>query len=350
MPLPTPRPPVRAGGLVAIDAGQSPAETRSALLASDRIVVAFSGGKDSLACLLHLLEHGVPPERIELHHHDVDGGGPTFMDWPCTPAYCAAIARYFGVTLYRSWRAGGFLGEFNRQAAPTAEVLFELAGGGVGRAGGRGPAGTRGRFPQVTADLKLRWCSSALKIEVLAAAIHGQARFLEGRTLVITGERAEESPARAQYASFEPHRTATRGGRQAPRRVDHWRPIHAWSEAQVWALIGRFRILPHPAYRLGWGRLSCRTCIFGSADQWATIRAVFPGVFEQIAQREALSGFTIQRQLSVRELAARGRPYPAALSQPALVAQAGGATWGGPVRQDPWELPAEAFGEAAGPT
>ena len=48
----------------------------------DRILVAFSGGKDSLACLLLLLEAGVPPSRIELHHHDVDGDQP-FIDWPC---------------------------------------------------------------------------------------------------------------------------------------------------------------------------------------------------------------------------------------------------------------------------
>jgi tRNA(Ile)-lysidine synthase TilS/MesJ len=39
----------------------------------DVIVVAFSGGKDSIACVLHLLELGGPRERIELWHHDVDG-------------------------------------------------------------------------------------------------------------------------------------------------------------------------------------------------------------------------------------------------------------------------------------
>ena len=43
----------------------------------DVIVVAFSACKDSLACLLTLLEAGVPPARIELRHHDVDGGGPS---------------------------------------------------------------------------------------------------------------------------------------------------------------------------------------------------------------------------------------------------------------------------------
>ena len=60
-----------------------------------RFVVAFSGGRDSLAALLHLLSLGVPAHAIELHHHDVDGHGPTFMDWPCTPAYVRTIAQHF---------------------------------------------------------------------------------------------------------------------------------------------------------------------------------------------------------------------------------------------------------------
>lgn len=38
----------------------------------DRYVVAFSGGKDSLACLLHLFEMGIEAERIHLHHHHKD--------------------------------------------------------------------------------------------------------------------------------------------------------------------------------------------------------------------------------------------------------------------------------------
>lgn len=36
----------------------------------DLIIVLFSGGKDSLACYLKLLEMGVPKEKIELWHHD----------------------------------------------------------------------------------------------------------------------------------------------------------------------------------------------------------------------------------------------------------------------------------------
>lgn len=59
------------------------------LQAYDRFLVAFSGGKDSICCLLHLLEAGVNPDKIELHHHLVDGReGSTLFDWPCTEDYC----------------------------------------------------------------------------------------------------------------------------------------------------------------------------------------------------------------------------------------------------------------------
>jgi hypothetical protein len=48
------------------------------LASYDHILVFTSGGKDSLACLLHLLEVGVELARTELHHHDVDGRGAPF--------------------------------------------------------------------------------------------------------------------------------------------------------------------------------------------------------------------------------------------------------------------------------
>jgi 3'-phosphoadenosine 5'-phosphosulfate sulfotransferase (PAPS reductase)/FAD synthetase len=203
----------------------------------------------------------------------------------------------------------------------------------------------RGRFPQVSADLSVRWCSPALKIDVLAAAIRNQRRFHDGRTLVITGERAEESPSRARYAAFEPHRTFT-----LTRAVDHWRPVHGWTERQVWNVIARSGIRPHPAYVLGWGRLSCRACIFGSADQWATLRLIFPSAFQHVADREAASGRTIHRTLTITQLADRGTPSPSATSNPEELAQADHPEWHLPILAAPWTLPAGAFGDSVGPS
>lgn len=317
---------------------------RPDLAAYRRFVVAFSGGKDSLAALTLLLKLGVPPHAIELHHHDVDGRGPTFMDWPFTAGYVRAVAAHFGVALFVSWREGGFSREMARADAPTAPIMFETPTG-ISHAGGHGPAGTRGLFPQVSGDLRLRWCSSALKIDVLAAVIRNQPRFSAGRTLVITGERAAESPQRARYASLEPHRTSTK-----TRAVDHWRPVLAWTEQEIWEAIASSGIRPHPAYVLGWGRLSCRACIFGTPDQWATLRLIFPSAFHRIAAREARTGKTIHRSRSVVELADRGTPYQAARLHPDERVQADEPEWRLPILTDPWALPAGAFGDSAGPS
>lgn len=321
-----------------------------------RFIVAFSGGKDSIACFLHLLEAGVDPGRIELWHHDIDGreGDNGFlMDWPSTPAYCRAFAEEFGVPISYSWREGGFAREFGRSETPTAATLFEDQAGEVHRRGGTGRPGTRLKFPQVTANLSQRWCSAYLKIDVAAIALRNQPRFNGEKTLILTGERAAESAARSKYLKFEPDRADSRNGKLA-RHIDHWRPVHGWSEGDVWAILKRHRINPPPAYQLGWGRLSCLFCIFGSRDQWASARAVAPKEFARVAKAEASTGLTIHRKLSVNQLADSGTPYPVISADPALVGDVLSAgPWVRPVRcrsEEEWQTPHGAFKDSTGPT
>jgi 3'-phosphoadenosine 5'-phosphosulfate sulfotransferase (PAPS reductase)/FAD synthetase len=324
----------------------------------DHIIVAFSGGKDSLACLLHLLKLGADPRKIELHHHDVDGNGNIFMDWAVTPDYCRKIAGALGggLPIYFSYKDGGFEREMNRENARTAPIKFEEPDGQggvkVSQIGGKGKTGTRLKFPQLAADLMVRWCSAYLKIDVMSAAICNQTRFRKKRLLVVTGERAQESTARSKYKTFEPHRTDRRNGTTARSRLaDHWRPIHGWSETQVWEIIREFGVVPHVAYQLGWSRLSCLACIFGSPNQWATILHIFKERFEQIEAYETKFGITIRRSMTIRQAAAKGKVYPAALNKPDLVALAQSEEWNMPVivPSSEWVMPAGAFGENAGP-
>lgn len=319
------------------------------VLGYDRYVVFFSGGKDSLACLLHLIEIGVSPESIELHHHLVDGReGSSLMDWPVTEAYCEAVAKHLGTAYGISWRTGGIEAEMLRDQTPTGSIVIPDGNGGFTKKGGDGPPGKRLRFPQVSADLSVRWCSSYAKIDVGSTYLRHAPQFRQGKTLVITGERAEESTARARYKVFEPDRADLRTGRKHQRHIDHWRPIHKWEEQKVWDIIKRHGIQAHPAYHIGWGRVSCRQCIFGSKHQWATVRVIAPNAFEAIALYEQRFEATIQRKESVRQLAAKGSPYQ---FEQKWVEAANAESMTVPIYAgDKWELPRGAFGEACGPT
>ena len=309
----------------------------------DKVIIAFSGGKDSLACLLHVLDSGVQKDRIELWHHDVDGQeGSTLMDWPVTRDYCRKVAEAFNLPLYFSWKEGGFEREMNRDNSPTAPTWFETPDG-LFSAGGNGPAGTRKKFPQVGADLKTRWCSAYLKIDVCSASIRNQDRFNGIRTLIVTGEKAEESKSRSKYKEFEPHRAHA-----GKRHIDAWRPVHKWTESQVWDIIKRYKVQPHPAYVLGWGRVSCAACIFGSRDQWASLAAIHPKQVAVIAQYEKDFGCTIQRSVSVPEQVKAGKPYAAITAERAELALS--HVYTGSIITDQWELPAGAYGESCGPT
>ena len=323
--------------------------TAETLNTYDTIIVAFSGGKDSLACLLWLIEKGVDRSKIELWHHDIDGReGSDLMDWLVTRDYCKKVAAAFGVKIYFSWLQGGFEREMTRNNSRKAPTSWENPDGTIGTSGGtRGKENTRMMFPQVSADLSVRWCSAYLKIDVMSAAICGQTRFNGKRTLVLTGERAEESTARSKYAAFETHRSDARDGRLA-RHIDHLRPVHAWTTQQVWDLIAKYRVNPHPCYRAGFGRCSCMFCIFASSCQAATSRLIDPVRHAKVAAYEKQFGKTIKRNKSLDQLADEGTPYAASQED---IEACRKATFDEEVilPEGQWKMPLGAFAESCGP-
>ena len=127
---------------------------RPDLASYDSIIVAVSGGKDGTACLLTLLEAGAPAERIEIWHHEVDGAGRSFMDWPSTGPYVAALARDFSLPLYRSWREGGFEREMLRGCAHSSGCLRNTGWSHPSRR-----AGARGDTPALSLGLSQPVCA-----------------------------------------------------------------------------------------------------------------------------------------------------------------------------------------------
>jgi len=279
--------------------------------AYDKYIVCISQGKDSIACLLHLFDIGVDRSKIELWHHDVDGNeGSTLMDWRFMRDYARKFAKYMNLPLYFSWLEGGFEGEMLKQESYSKPHKIETPDGlmVLERDKRRSKPGTRLRFPQQSASLQTRWCSSSLKIDIGRRALNNQTRFDNSRVLFITGERREESSNRAKYNQLEAHACDRRAGRKA-RHVDAWRPVLHWGEDRVWHIIEKYGVVPPVPYRLGWSRSSCACCIYNSASIWATIAEYFPDRAREIADYEMRFGTTISRKkLNVLELAQQSRP------------------------------------------
>lgn len=357
--------------------------------AYDRIIVGFSGGKDSVACVLSILEERPDlRDRVVLWHHEIDGvdhdrpgAGSGLFDWDCTPAYCRAFAEALGLPLRHQWRDKGFEGEMLREDSSTAGVYYEDDDGQVkylepqrpgknckcghkfggdvwmnergqwtgsetecpecGKA--RRGLSTRRKLPQVSADLSVRWCSAYLKIDVAKRVINATQ---EGQVLLVTGERAEESGARARYHQGEVV------SRSKKRVVHQWRPVHAWEETQVWEIMRRWKINPHPCYHLGFGRCSCLGCIFGNADQWASAARINPGQIARIAEFEQEFGLTLKRKENLGDLIARGRVYEQVDALPRQLELARGNRYPADdvIVAGEWLLPAGAFRECGGPT
>lgn len=309
----------------------------------DLFIVCLSGGKDSIASYLRLLDLGVEKSKIELWHHKIDEENDPFMDWVFMEDYVVKFAQAFDTPIYFSWLDGGFRGEMmknNSYSRPhfveTPEGLIKLE-----RDLKRSKPGTRMKFPQQAASLQTRWCSSALKIDVGRRALNNQERFDGKNICFITGERREESPNRSKYNQLEPHPCDRRAGLKA-RRVDWWKNVIHFTEAQVWALIEKYKVTAPVPYRLGWGRSSCQTCIFNSPKIWSTIACYFPERAKMIAQYENMMNCTISRkQIDVLSLSNGVEPFD--IQDMEALIQAKFKDYTLPMFTDNWKLPAGAF-------
>jgi len=111
----------------------------------------------------------------------------------------------------------------------------------------------------------------------------------------------------------------------------------------------KYKVNPHPAYRLGFGRVSCMTCIFGNPDQWATVRDLSSERFNEIANYEDEFDSTIQRKESVIDQANRGMSYIQDGDEELAFQSIGEEFPVEDIFTDNWELPRGAFSKCGGP-
>lgn len=286
----------------------------------DMIVVLISGGKDSIACYLKLRELGVPKEKIEFWHHDIDGGNPKRrMDWRCTQNYMKALAAAEGIPLRLSWRVDGFFGELYRVGASKPIEWIEPDTGEIlqckptknqiecetiiesdipDKEERLKQYGYRMKFPAKSGNLVSRWCSGYLKIDVAAAVTSNMEKTRENiKLLVVSGERRGESTGRSKYNEMEIHRT--NAAARSHRIVHQWRPVIDYSEKDVWEVLKRNKVNPHPCYRAGWNRCSCAACIFSTPTLLAGFRELYPEEFEMLREDEVTLGFTLDNKCNL---------------------------------------------------
>ncbi len=323
------------------------------LMSYDYYLIDMSGGKDSQNLVFGLLDLDIQPEQMELHHHLVDGWKehPLF-DWPVIEDYNRKFAEHFGIPLYFSWREGGIKKEMFRYNSPTAPIRWQNPDGSIGSNRPRTTdkyLRTRLKYPQVVADLNQRWCSAYVKIDVGTTLIANQHRFRDKKTLVLSGERAEESAARKNYKTFEPDRSDLRNGKRYQRHVDRARIVHKFTERQIWDQAKKYRIRPAPPYEIGWSRLSCRFCIFGSGQQWKTLELISPDELTMHIENERDFGVTIKRKKNIEETIANANPLELE-GLDDIIKLALSDKYDTPIYVEDWELPRGAFAKNFGPS
>ncbi len=171
----------------------------------ERVIVPWSGGKDSTAALLLALE-AYGRRRV------VAVFGDTGTEFPATRRYVEEVARKLGVRL-------------------------EVAYAGLDEALSRGAP-----LPSHSN----RWCTG-MKIEAIERKI---AELAEGRTLVVIGDRDAESPRRSDRPPV----------REGPAGTVAAAPLKLWGGAHVQLYILSRGLPLNPMYEAGFYRIGCYMC------------------------------------------------------------------------------------------
>ncbi len=216
-------------------------------------VLSLSGGKDSLATHLALVEAGIE-HRVVAADTGWEADKPGVASWL---EYLATIERICGITIDRVGKPGGMRAAMDKRAGFPARMQ--------------------------------RWCTRELKIEVLRAYHDAIEEEESTDTICVVGIRGQESRRRAKMPDFEFDEPGERkwGGYI-------WRPIMGWKIEDVLAIHHRHGVPVNPMYRLGFDRVGCNPCIYAKKRDIALTAQHFPERIDEIRERE-------QRYVALRQ-------------------------------------------------
>lgn len=175
------------------------------------VVLSVSGGKDSTAAGLLLMEWGIPFTAV---HCD------TGWEHPQTEEYLSDVLNPLFGGVDRIGYPGGM------------RALIESR---------------RGLFPTRLA----RFCTQELKVQPMAIWL----RDLDEEPVIVVGIRREESHKRSTYPMWE---------RSEAFDCEVFRPLVDWTLDDVIAIHHRHQVSPNPLYTRNHARVGCWPCINGS--------------------------------------------------------------------------------------
>lgn len=234
-------------------------------------VVSHSGGKDSQAMLIKLLET-IPSEQLLVCHASLGEA-----EWAGALELAKSQSEEAGLPFLLAKASKTFLEMVERRYAVR-------------------PGPNSSCWPGSTT----RQCTADLKRGPIEREVRRYAKD-KGFTTVVScmGMRAAESPARAKRVALKINKRGTVRNRD----WFEWLPIHDMPTAEVWRTIAAAGQTPHPAYLTGNTRLSCVFCFMASPRDIANGARHRPELYAQYREIEIRTGYTFhQSRRSLEEM------------------------------------------------
>lgn len=250
-----------------------PFEVQQLIDAEALFVLNHSGGKDSQAMMIRVLEV-VPAAQLVVVHASLGEA-----EWPGALELAEQQAKDVGLPFI---------------VARSVKTFFEMVEHRFKvRPGPNSPCWPSAANRQCTSDLK----RGPIQREVRRYA------KANGFNTIVTcmGLRAAESPGRAKKQPFRQIESLS----NSRATWFEWLPIHSASTAEVFGAIADAGQQPHWAYAAGNDRLSCMFCIMGSKRDLRNAAKHNPALLAKYVEIETRTGYTMhQSRKSLTELVA----------------------------------------------
>ena len=201
-----------------------------------KLIVSVSGGKDSTAMVLNLLDNGYTQDDFVCVFAD------TGWETKQTYEYLDYLETKIG-PIIRLKRHIQINPDFKNSITKIESLL-----------GFESPMIRYAYKNQFFSNPFNKWCTKILKIDPFVEYFDS----MDEDVINLVGIRREESPKRAKMDEWEwaPH-------------FDCWthRPLINWTEKQVIDIHHRFGIIPNNLYLTGYNRVGCYPCIYSTKEE-----------------------------------------------------------------------------------